>query len=101
MNLRDCYIEEDLFPMIFTEYEERDYAILFYNTDNKDSFDSNHAVIYKGRTQDIRQVLADIIQFYKTKGRDSVMDQLGDMKKTAGEKPPAAGPKKKSAEMAK
>ena len=75
MNLRDCYIEEDLFPMIFTEYEERDYGILFYNTDNKDSFDSNHAVIYKGRTQDIRQVLADIIQFYKTKGSRPIIYQ--------------------------
>ena len=27
MNLQDCYLEEDLFPMIFTEYEERDYGI--------------------------------------------------------------------------
>ena len=47
MNLRDCYIEEDLFPRIFTDYEEREYGILFFNTDNKDSYDSNHAVIYK------------------------------------------------------
>ena len=23
MNLRDCYIEEDLFPKIFTDYEKR------------------------------------------------------------------------------
>ena len=45
--------------------------------------------------------LKSMVEFYKTKGRDSVMDQLWDMKKTAGEKPPAAGPKKKSAEMAK
>ena len=29
MNLRDCYVEEDLFPMIFTEYEERDWQSLF------------------------------------------------------------------------
>ena len=42
MNLRDCYIEEDLFPKIFTDYEEREYGILFFNTDNKDSYDSNH-----------------------------------------------------------
>ena len=26
MNLRDCYIEEDLFPKIFTDYEERESA---------------------------------------------------------------------------
>ena len=25
MNLSDCYLEEDLFPKIFTDYEERDY----------------------------------------------------------------------------
>ena len=68
MNLQNCYLEEDLFPMIFTEYEERDYGILFYNTENKDSFDSNHAVIYKDRVHDLRQVLTDIIEFYKTKG---------------------------------
>ena len=49
MNLRDCYIEEDLFPKIFTDYEEREYGILFFNTENKDSYDSNHAVIYKDR----------------------------------------------------
>ena len=47
MNLQDCYIEEDLFPKIFTKAEERDYGILFYNTENKDSFDSNYAVIYE------------------------------------------------------
>lgn len=39
MNLSDCYLEEDLFPKIFTDYEERSYGILFYNEDNKDSFD--------------------------------------------------------------
>ena len=68
MKLRDCYVEEDLFPKIFTKYEERDYGILFYNTENKDSFDSNHAVIYKDKIQDLQQVLADIVRFYKTKG---------------------------------
>ena len=54
MNLQDCYIEEDLFPKIFTKYEERDYGILFYNTENKDSFDSNHAVIYRERIQNLQ-----------------------------------------------
>ena len=68
MNLQECYVEEDLFPIIFTEYEERDYGILFYNTDNKDSYDSNHAVIYKDRIHDLRKVLADISGFYKMKG---------------------------------
>ena len=57
MNLQDCYIEEDLFPKIFTKFEERDYGILFYNTENKDSFDSNHAVIYRERIQNLQAVL--------------------------------------------
>ena len=35
MNLSDCYLEEDLFPKIFTDYEERDYGILFYNEDQR------------------------------------------------------------------
>ena len=46
--------------------------------------------------------LKSMVEFYKTKGRDSVMGQLGDMKKTAGEKaqaPPAR--QKKRAEIAK
>ena len=68
MNLSDCYLEEDLFPKIFTDYEERDYGILFYNEDNKDSFDSNHAVIYKDQVEDLPSVLSDIIHFYSSKG---------------------------------
>ncbi len=75
MNLQECYVEEDLFPIIFTEYEERDYGILFYNTDNKDSYDSNHAVIYKDRIHDLRQVLADISGFYKMKGSRPIIYQ--------------------------
>ena len=75
INFQDCYVEEDLFPMIFTEYEERDYGILFYNTENKDSFDSNHAVIYRDRIRDLHQVLADITGFYKTKGSRPIIYQ--------------------------
>lgn len=68
MNLRDCYLEEDLFPKIFTNFEEREYGILFYNTENKDSFDSNHAVIYKDKIRDLPKVLSDIAEFYRTRG---------------------------------
>ena len=75
MNLQDCYVEEDLFPMIFTAYEERDYGILFYNTENKDSFDSNHAVIYRDRIHDLHQVLAEIAEFYQTKGSRPIIYQ--------------------------
>ena len=75
MNLTDCYLEEDLFPKIFTNYEERDYGILFYNTENKDSFDSNHAVIYKDKIQNLQQVLSDIAEFYKAKGSRPIIYQ--------------------------
>ena len=75
MNLTDCYIEEDLFPKIFTKFEERDYGILFYNTENKDSFDSNHAVIYRERIQNLQAVLLDIAEFYKAKGSRPIIYQ--------------------------
>ena len=47
--------------------------------------------------------LKSMVEFYKEKGRDSVMGQLGDMKKTAGEKAQAqpARQKKRAAEMTK
>ena len=75
MDLRDCYIEEDLFPKIFTDYEEREYGILFFNTDNKDSYDSNHAVIYKDKIHDLQHVLSDITEFYKEKGCSPIIYQ--------------------------
>ena len=75
MNLQDCYVEEDLFPKIFTGYEERDYGILFYNTENKDSFDSNHAVIYRNRVHNLPRVLADITGFYQAKGSRPIIYQ--------------------------
>ena len=82
MNLSDCYLEEDLFPKIFTDYEERNYGILFYNEDNKDSFDSNHAVIYRDKTEDLPGVLSDIVRFYSSKGirpiiYQSMLDEIG------------------------
>ena len=42
-----------------------------------------------------------MVEFYKTKDRTSVVDQLGDMKKTAGEKTTAVKMRKKPAEIAK
>jgi len=68
MKLEKMYIEEDLFPREITSYETRYYGLLFYNEENKDSFDSNHAIIYKEKINDIDFVLNDIISFYKSKG---------------------------------
>ena len=75
MDLRNYYIEEDLFPSLFTNCLERPYGILFYNPDNKDSFDSNHAVIYKDKIDNLGEVLKDISEFYKSKGCRAIIYQ--------------------------
>lgn len=75
MDLNRCYIEEDLFPKIFASYEEKPYGVLFYNSENKDSYDSNHAVIYRDKTHDLQAVLKDIIAFYKGKGTNAIIYQ--------------------------
>ena len=75
MNLRDGYIEEDLFPKLFTNYEERSYGILFFNEENRDSYDSNHAVIYKDKIDDLGNTLADIIDFYRSKNLRPIIYQ--------------------------
>ena len=68
MDLLKIYREEDLFPREFTVYAEREYGLLFYNDNNKDSYDSNHAIIFKDRINDISKTLEDITEFYRNKG---------------------------------
>jgi len=75
MDLKICYLEEDLFPKNMTSYEERPYGILFYNTENKDSYDSNHAVIYRDKIDDLPTVLQEIVDFYKGKGTNAIIYQ--------------------------
>lgn len=77
MDLKKIYIEEDIFPREITSWEERDYGFLFYNEENKDSFDSNHAIIFRERVSDLKQVLKDIIWFYTQKGiRPSIYQSI-------------------------
>lgn len=79
MNLEKMYLEEDLFPREITSYEKRDYGFLFYNEENKDSFDSNHAIIYREKIHDIEIVLNDIISFYRKKGiRPNIYQSISD-----------------------
>ena len=59
--------EENEFPKLFTLYHETEYGILFYNENNKDSYDSNHAVIYPERIKNLSDVLRNIVNFYKIK----------------------------------
>lgn len=47
--------------------EEREYGYLFYDNLNKESFDSNHALIYREKVNDLYHVLDDIIAFYLEK----------------------------------
>ena len=67
--IRKQIIKEEMeFPKAFTCYEEHDYGILYYNAENQNSGDSNHSVIYPERITDLRYVLNDIADFYKSKG---------------------------------
>ena len=75
MDLNDCFELEDLFPKSFTNFEERSYGILFFNMQNKDSYDSNHAVIYRDRIQNVTNVLKDIISFYREKNLTPIIYQ--------------------------
>lgn len=79
MIIDKMYLEEDLFPREITSYEKRNYGILFYNEKNKDSFDSNHAIIYRERVDDIKEVLKDIVSFYKEKDiRPSIYQSISE-----------------------
>ena len=75
MLLEKIYKEEDYFPREITFGEEREYGVLFYNDDNKDSYDSNHAVIFKDKVNDLDNVLDDIVKFYTKKGIKPVIYQ--------------------------
>lgn len=75
MNIDKIFREEDLFPREFANFEARDYGILFYDENNKDSYDSNHAVVFKDKITDLDAVLADIRSFYQSKGQSPIIYQ--------------------------
>lgn len=75
MNMKKIYNEEDMFPREFTTWEERAYGYLFYHEENKDSYDSNHALIYKEKITDLKQTLEEITQFYTEKGMTPILYQ--------------------------
>lgn len=56
---------EYYFPKIFSDMDEREFGVMFYNTDNPDSHDSNHTVIF--RDSDCEKALPDIKEFYLSK----------------------------------
>lgn len=69
MEIKDNIIKaEREAPKAFASYIEKDYGIIFFNEDNKQSHDSNHAVLYADKITDIEYTLLDIRDFYLSKG---------------------------------
>jgi GNAT superfamily N-acetyltransferase len=69
VNIRERIAEtEREFPRLFSGAQETPFGILFYNKDNKESHDSNHAVIYPERIGDLSAVLGEIREFYASRG---------------------------------
>ena len=50
-------------PRLYSVTVEKDYGLLFYNNDNKDSYVSNHAVITNPKA-DLSYAVGDIVAFY-------------------------------------
>lgn len=80
INIREAIIkEEDMFPKVFTNYRIESYGILFYNEDNKTSYDSNHAVIYRNEINNLGEVLDQITRFYQSKNiHPSIYQAISD-----------------------
>lgn len=73
-------LEEDLFPKDFTNFEEREFGILFYNTKTPNSYDSNHAVIYKEKIKNLSTVLQEITSFYHERNlQPSIYQAAGEV----------------------
>ena len=75
MNMQPFYREEDLFPREFTHMIARPWGYFFLNADNPDSYDSNHALIYRDRVADLPAVLAEIADFYLARGMRPIIYQ--------------------------
>lgn len=69
------YREEDLFPREFTRAQERPWGILYHNPDNPDSYDSNHALIFRDRVKDLPAVLREIREYYASRGMKPILYQ--------------------------
>lgn len=69
MNIRDSIAKaEQEFPRLFASVEERPYGALFHNVNIKDHHDSNHAILYPSKIDDLDAVLFEIRDFYQSKG---------------------------------
>lgn len=94
MNMHPFYREEDLFPREFTGVTERPWGFLYHDPDKPDSYDSNHALIFRDRVGSLPAVLAEIADFYLSRGMkpiiyQSILDdgwfgEIGDALSAAG-----------------
>ncbi len=75
MDMTPFYREEDLFPREFTHCTERPWGMLYHNPDNPDSYDSNHALIYRNRVENLSAVLQEIADFYLARGTRPIIYQ--------------------------
>ncbi len=75
MDMTRFYREEDFFPREFTGVTERPWGLLFHSEDNRDSYDSNHALIFRDRVGDLPAVLREITAFYRSLGMHPVIYQ--------------------------
>ena len=75
MHMPPFYLEEDLFPREFTHAKERPWGTLFCNEANPDSYDSNHALIYRDRVDNLPAVLQEIADFYRERGMRPIIYQ--------------------------
>ena len=60
--------EEMEFPKLFASWEEKEYGILFYDMEDDESHDSNHAVLYPEKIIDFSKTVLEIKAFYLEKG---------------------------------
>lgn len=56
------------FPKVFSQYICKKYGLLFYNENNKYSHDSNHAILYADKLDNLHVALDEISMFYLQKG---------------------------------
>ena len=75
MHMHPFYREEDLFPREFTSFTERPWGILYHNADNPDSYDSNHALIFRDKVENLPAVLREIADFYLSRGGRPIIYQ--------------------------
>lgn len=68
MDIKNNIIITELeFPKVFIHFICKKYGLLFYNENNKSSYDSNHAILYADKLDNLDAVLDDYCHILLTK----------------------------------